>query len=143
MEQQAASRHVTIRASPRLVEDIAALARRRGMAPTALARAYLEEGVRMDRFPGIVFRNQISGGRRAGIAGRRADVWQVVETFRAEAGDIAMTADDLQLRTDQVRSAIAYAAEYPDEIEALIEENRQAALRLDAAEVCQRAVLKR
>jgi uncharacterized protein (DUF433 family) len=142
MEDHTASHHVTIRASPRLVQDIAALARRRGLAPTTLARAYLEEGVRMERFPGIIFRNHLTE-RLAGLAGRRADVWQVVETFRAEDGDVAATADYLQLRPDQVRVAIAYAAAYPEEIEALIAENRQASLRLEAAEAAQRALLKR
>ena len=142
MDEQTASRHLTIRASPRLVQEIAALAKRRGMAPTALARAYLEEGVRLERFPGIVFRNHVQE-RLAGLAGRRADVWQVVETFRAEDGDVAATADYLQLRPDQVRTAIGYAAAYPEEIEALIDENRQAALRLEDAEARQRALLKR
>lgn len=142
MDNELVSEHLTVRVSPRLVQDIATMAKRRGMTPTSLARAYLDEGVRMERFPGIVFIDR-AGGRRATLAGRRIDVWQVLETYRAEEGDVAATADDLLLRADQVRIAIAYAADFPDEIEALIQANREEGERLLRAEARQQALLGR
>lgn len=142
MDNEPVSEHLTVRVSQRLAQEIATMARRRGMAVTTLVRRYLEEGVRTDRFPGIVFVDR-AGGRRAALAGRRIDVWQVVETFRAEDGDVAQTADFLGLRPDQVRTAIAYAADFPEEIEAMIRANRDEGERMQAAEVRQQALLGR
>jgi uncharacterized protein (DUF433 family) len=142
MDDEPVSEHLTVRVSRRLQQELTATARRRGLAPTALARAYLDEGVRMDRYPGIVFRER-AGGRRAGIAGRRLDVWQVIETLRASDGDIEETADYLRLHPDEVRTALAYAAGYPDEIEALIRANREEAERAQEAEARQRTLLGR
>ena len=116
------------------------MAKRRGQPPTALARAYLDEGVRMDRYPGIVFRDR-AGGRRAGLAGRRLDVWQVIETWRAANGNVAETADYLQLRPDQVEAAVAYAADFREEIETLIRTNREEAEQAQAAVARRQAVL--
>jgi uncharacterized protein (DUF433 family) len=142
MDNEPVSEHLTVRVSRRLALEIGAMARRRGLAPTSLVRAYLDEGVRMDRFPGIVFVDR-AGGRRVALAGRRIDVWQVLETYRAEDGDVARTADYLRVRPDQVRTAIAYAADFPDEIEALIQANRDEAERQQQAEMRQQALIGR
>jgi len=142
MDNEPVSEHLTLRVSARLVNELSAAARRRGLAPTALARTYLEEGLRMDRYPGLVFRDR-AGGRRVGFAGRRIDVWQVIETLRASDGNLEETADYLQLRPDQVRTAIAYAADFPVEIDDMIRANREEAERAQAADARQRAVLGR
>jgi uncharacterized protein (DUF433 family) len=142
VDSESFSEHVTVRVPPRLLKDLAAMASRRGLPPTVLARAYLDEGVRMDRYPGIVFRDR-AGRRRAALAGRRLDVWQVIETWRAADGNVDETAEYLQLRPDQVRTAVAYAADFPAEIEALIRSNREEAERAQGATARQEAMLGR
>ncbi len=136
MRNEPVSEHLTVRIPARLLKELTEAATRRNAPPTALARMYVEEGLRLDRYPGIVFRDR-AGGRRAGIPGRRLDVWQVIETLRASDGSVEEAADYLALRPDQVRVALAYAADYPDEIEALIRANREEAER--AVEVAARA----
>src|SRR5438034_10139751 len=56
-------------------------AKRLGKPRSNLVERYVEEGLRMDEHPGIVF---VEGpaGRRAALAGRRGlDVWQVIWTL--------------------------------------------------------------
>jgi len=142
MDNEPVSEHLTVRVSQRLQKELAAVARRRGVAPTTLVRTYLDEGVRMDHFPGVVFRDR-AGGRQAGLAGRRLDIWQVIETLRASDGNVDETADYLRLRPDQVRTALAYAADFPDEVESAIRANREEAERAQEAETRQRALLGR
>lgn len=96
----------------------------------------------MRRYPGIVIRGGASG-RRASIAGRRLDVWQIIETLRQPEDSVEDAADYLGLRQDQVRAAIAYAADYRDEIEARIHANAELAERAMGASSRQRAVLGR
>jgi hypothetical protein len=98
---------------------------------TALAERYVEEGLRMDAHPGIVFRDG-PAGRRAGLAGG-PDVWQVIEVFLAEGRSVGGTADNLELPTRLVDAAVGYYADYPEEIEARIESNRRAAEEAEAA----------
>ena len=87
---------------------------------SALMQRHLEEGLRMDRHPGIMFRPG-PAGRRPGLPGG-PDVWEVVGVIRnAEArGDeaIAEAASWLGLSAAQVRIAIEYYADYPAEIDA-------------------------
>ena len=102
------------------------LSRLRNLEESEVARMLLDEALRRERHPGIVFR-ATAAGREAAIEGRRLYVWQVIETLRASDGDVDATAGFLGLRTDQVRSAMEYCAEYSDEIERLISLNLEAA----------------
>lgn len=47
-----------------------------------LARSLLDEALRREKHPGIVFRST-PAGREAAIEGRRLYVWQVIETLRS------------------------------------------------------------
>jgi len=138
MKSQIAPDYLTVAVSEQLLRELAMKAQQRRRPVPVLALAYIAEGVRMDRYPGIIFRDR-AGGRRAGLAGRRLDVWQVMETFRASDSDVEETAAYLQLRPDQVRVAVTYATDYPDEIEAMIDENRLAAERAQGPEAPRRA----
>jgi hypothetical protein len=112
--------------------DDGALTRRAeqaGLSRTQLARRYVDEGLRMDAHPGIVFRDG-PAGRRAALAGG-ADVWQVVEVAKGFAGQapaaaLAHTAEWLGVHPTLVRTAIGYYAAYRDEIEMLIRRNAEA-----------------
>ncbi len=121
---------LSIRMPDQTREALEATAEARGETRSALMQRYIEEGLRMDRHPGIVFRPG-PAGRRPGLAGD-PDVWEVVRVVRnVEAeGDSAITeaAKWLGLSTAQVRIAVDYYADYPDEI------NRWVA-RLDAQAV--------
>jgi hypothetical protein len=98
---------------------------------TALAERYVQEGLRMDAHPGIVFRDG-PAGRRAGLAAG-PDVWQVIEVFHAEDQSVEGTAANLELPTRLVNIALGYYAAYREEIEARIESNRRAAEEAEAA----------
>lgn len=84
-----------------------------------LAERYVDEGLRMDAHPGIVFRDG-PAGRRAALAGG-PDVWELMQTIRDvdERGDAAITAvaELLSLADFQVRTAVLYYADFPEEID--------------------------
>lgn len=89
---------------------------------TALADRYVEEGLAMDAYPGIVFRDGPSGRRPAVLGG--PDVWEVLEVFLAEDRDAKATAESLGLRPGLVDAAIAYYADNQDAVDEWIEANR-------------------
>jgi len=105
------------------------VARERRVNPLTFARTLLDEGLRRERHPGIVFREG-PAGRRAAIEGRRLDVWQVMETLWASDGNLEEAADYLRLRPDQVRAAVGYYTEFPDEIDDWVRANQEEADRL-------------
>src|SRR5712692_6289309 len=104
----------------RLVE---AEARRTRRTKSAVVEAFTEETARARRFPGIGFRGD-DASRRAWVIGSGLDVWEIVhmlEDFRTVGKLVAQT----HLTENQVRLALAYRDDYPDEIVRAIEENRR------------------
>ena len=82
----------------------------------------LEEAVKMRRIPGIYFVN-IPSGRTATIQGTGLGVWEIVRDFR----DMGESWDALRegyhwLSENQLRSALAYAQAYPEEIDEEVRE---------------------
>jgi uncharacterized protein (DUF433 family) len=77
----------------------------------------LEEAVRMNRAPGIVF-VEGRGGRRAAVAFSGLEVWEIVATWK-EGGDSWPTLVDAypELSELQLRAALNYYAVYPREID--------------------------
>ena len=129
---------LSIRMPDETRERLEATAEARGETRSALMQRYIEEGLRMDRHSGIVFRPG-PAGRRPGLAGG-PDVWEVVRVVRnVEArGDraIAEAASWLGLSAALVRIAVDYYADYPAEIDAwLAKVDAQAA---EAEELFQR-----
>ncbi len=109
------------------LEDEAAGA---GTTVSALVTELLDEGLRIRRFPGVVFRDG-PAGRRAGLVGG-PDVWEVIRDVRATAGrgeaKIRRVAADAGLTPSQVRLAVDFYAAFPAEIDArLASEERSAA----------------
>jgi hypothetical protein len=113
------SRHLTLRLDPDTLERLDAQSQRAGQARSELARTLLEEGLRMQAHPGIVFRSG-PAGRRPGLAGG-PDVWEVARVLRGVGakGEAAVTrtAELTGLSPAQVRVALRYYAEYPREID--------------------------
>ena len=87
-----------------------------------LAQRYIDEGMRLDRHPGIVFRDG-PAGRRALVVGG-PDVWEMIAAARSapERGEelIAALAERIGIPEQKVRIAIRYYAEYPEEIDRFI-----------------------
>lgn len=106
---------------------------RTGVNKSRLAERYIDEGLRMEDHPGVVFRDG-PAGRRAGLAGG-PDVWEVIAAVRASELDgedaISAAAQWGSLSSTQVRIAVSYYAAYPQEIDERIARNRDEA---DAAE---------
>lgn len=125
-------RHMSFRLAYAAAEQLADRARELGEKVTPLAERYVTEGLRMDRHPGIVFRDG-AAGRRAALAGHRLDVWHVIETLQASDGDRQAAAAYLGLTFVQVQAAVAYYAAYREEIDDLIARNAEAAEREEAA----------
>jgi hypothetical protein len=109
---------------------LAAHARRRGETKTRVGERLIEEGLRMEDYPGIVFRDG-PAGRRAALAGG-PDVWgEVIQTLQntGEKGEraIAATAEWGSLSPAQVRTAVRYYANHRDEVDERIRLNREEA----------------
>lgn len=102
-------------------------AAQRGITQTKLAQRYVDEGLRMDAYPGLTFRDG-PGGRRAALA-TGPDVWQIVDiahAFAGQEGALQQTADWLDLPPTLVQTALAYYSEHRDEVDALISRNARA-----------------
>jgi len=114
-----------------------------GRPRSELVRRYVEEGVRMDRHPGIVFRPG-PAGRRAGLAGG-PDVWTVVSVMRdlgvSPDRAIDATADHLELPAGRVQMALRYYADHREEIDGFIRRNEEEAERAYEAWLREQAAL--
>lgn len=98
--------------------------------PSGLAQRLVDEGLRSQEHPGIVFRDGPSGRRSALAAG--PDVWEIVSAVRSsgetdEKRAIAVTAAEMALSLGQVQLALSYYGAFPGEIEAQVDENERAA----------------
>lgn len=94
-----------------------------------LAERYIDEGMRIERHPGVFFRDG-PAGRRAVLVGG-PDVWEVIAAVRSapEKGDllIGAVAEGMGIAPERVRIAIRYYAEFPAEIDRWIDANEREA----------------
>jgi hypothetical protein len=116
------------------------VARRPGLSRSSAAALLVEEGLRMDAHPGVVFRDG-PAGRRAVLVGG-PDVWEVVRAIRLAklsepelGGDdlLALVSDSTGLRAEFAHMAVAYYSDYPEEVDALIEEADRAEAEVELA----------
>lgn len=123
------TRQFTARIDTAVLERLARRASRTGMNRSRLAERYIDEGIRMENHPGIVFRDGVTG-RRAALAGG-PDVWQLIGAIRDQEvrGDRAVqaVADLADLTVEQVRTAIRYYADHGGEIDERIRRNQEIA----------------
>ena len=123
--------------SVRVSEEVARRLRERAGAGhetvSGLAQRLVDEGMRMDAHPGIVFRPGPTGRRAALMRG--PDVWEVVGLIRSleASGTEAVTEAATWLGLDevQVRSALGYYGAFPEEVDARIAANEAAARRAE------------
>jgi hypothetical protein len=121
------------RFSAEIVDMLDARSEHLGQSKARVAERLIEEGLRTEELPGIVFRSGPTG-RRAGVAGG-PDVWEIARDLKLAAGEgasdpIGAVARASGLDPSMVALAASYYAAYPDDIEERIRMNEQAAERL-------------
>lgn len=77
----------------------------------------------MDEHPAVFFADG-PAGRRARLFPAGGDVWEVIATLNDNDGDEASAAEYLDVPASLVRSAVAYYAAFPSEVDDWIERNR-------------------
>jgi uncharacterized protein (DUF433 family) len=129
------SRHLSLRIADATFERLEQRREALGEPRSRVAERLLDEGLRMDEHPGIVFRPGPAGRRPALVNG--ADVWEVIGVFREVEGSgeeaIEETSDLTGLDRQQVRTAVRYYADHQDEIDAWIERVRAEAEQAEHA----------
>jgi uncharacterized protein (DUF433 family) len=129
------SKPFSMRLGEQTMAKLEAHGRRRGETKTRTGERLIDEGLRMEDHPGVVFRDGASG-RRAALA-NGPDVWEILETLQGSGkkGEqaIAAAAEWASLSVAQVRAAVGYYAEYREEIDERIRLNREEADRQHAA----------
>jgi hypothetical protein len=124
------------RFSAEVVDRLDAHSTRVGQSKARVAERLIEEGLRTEEFPGIIFRSG-PAGRRAGIAGG-PDVWEIVRDLKGAAHEGAKDPIETVSRTSgldrgKVELAASYYAAYPDDVDERIRMDEQAAERLRRA----------
>lgn len=102
-------------------------ARHPGLTGSSAAALLVEEGLRMEAHPGVLFKEGPTGRRACLIGG--PDVWEVIRAIRharaAEpdlvAGEVTtLVAENTGLDPAAIRVAVGYYGAYPDEIDAQV-----------------------
>lgn len=134
------SRPRSFRLSDTVLASLQERAGERGESANALAERYLEEGLRRDDHPLIVFREG-AAGRRAALVGARLDVAQVIDTLRESDNSVEAAGEYLGIPEQHVRAAVRYYAEFRDEVDAWLERTRAVAEREEEAWRREQAIL--
>jgi uncharacterized protein (DUF433 family) len=134
------SRPRSFRLPETLLASLQGRARERGESANALAERYLEEGLRRDDHPLIVFRDG-AAGRRAALVGTRLDVAQVIDTLRESDNSVEATAEYLGSPEQHVRAAVRYYADFREEVDEWREHTRAVAEREEEAWRREQAIL--
>ena len=123
------SRPTSFRLDEKLLERLDAESRAASMTTTSLVSSLLDEGLKTREFPGVVYRPGPTG-RRAGLVGG-PDVWEVIRDLRGWSGRgmerIERLAEELELPVSMVSLAADFYSAFPEEIDARIQANEQAA----------------
>ena len=119
----------SFRISERAKAALAARAASERVSATALLEVLIVEGVAARDFPGIIYRGPTTDRRAALAAG--PDVWEVVARLQelrgAEEHRIRILSEETGVPAHLARIALDFAAAHPDEVEARIARNREAA----------------
>jgi uncharacterized protein (DUF433 family) len=108
------SAYVSGRVPTRYERLVAKQARAARTSKSDLVARYVIEKSLETEFPGISFRDSLSG-REAYLTGHRVAVWEVV-VVHEDARTVAKTATHFRWPQVLVKRALAYAKAFPDEI---------------------------
>ncbi|PZS17670.1 MAG: CopG family transcriptional regulator [Acidimicrobiales bacterium] len=109
----------------RIVDRLKAEAGARGHSTSAMAEELIDEGLRVRRHPLVTFRDGPSGRRAALVGG--PDVWEAISGV--VGGDVPgserveRAIELFCFRREQVQAALAYYAEFTEEIDAQVTTN--------------------
>ncbi len=113
---------ISVRLREPVQEAIRSLARQARRPAAQVINDLLEEALRSRRFPGVVFVEE-PAGRRAHVAGTGLDVWEIVELVNEYESPEAVIRSFPRLTRAAIRTTLAYAREYPEEIQVFLELN--------------------
>ena len=120
-----------------------------GTSASSVTNIFVDEALRTEEHPGIMFRPGPTG-RRAGLVGG-PDVWEVIgalQAVRAEDPGLAdqelveAIAEATGLGSRMIRVAIRYYAAYPAEVDERISANAEAAQEAEAAWRAEQSLLR-
>jgi predicted transcriptional regulator len=138
------SHHLSLRIPDGTYERLARMSEAQGAPLSSVINTALEEWLRMQEHPGIVFHAGPAGRRPALVRG--PDVWELVGLFREmqqSGGDaVCRTAEYLSLTEHEVRIALRYYVTYTDEIDEWIRENDRWMREHEEAWLREQALLK-
>jgi len=119
----------SVRFDDSVVERLASyVSRHPGLTASSVAARLVDEGLRMEEHPGVMFRDGPMGRRATLVAG--PDVWEVIRALRsarsaepalAEPELLDLVADNTGVALRLLRVAVDYWAAYPDEVDALVD----------------------
>ena len=121
--------YISGRVPPRYERLVVKQARAARTSKSDLVARYVIEKSLETEFPGISFRNSLSG-REAYLTGHRVAVWEVLDVLTV-LKTIEKTARHFHWPPVLVKRAIAYAKAFPDEISKLGQGERHAAPAVD------------
>jgi uncharacterized protein (DUF433 family) len=110
------SAYVSGRVPARYERLVAKQARAARTSKSDLVARYVVEKALETEFPGIAFRDSLSG-REAYLAGRRVAVWEVLAAYE-ETKSVEKTARHFGWPRVLVSRALAYATAFPEEVDA-------------------------
>src|SRR5258708_3889441 len=106
--------YVSGRVPPRYEKLIVKQAQAAKTSKSNLVARYVIEKSLETEFPGISFRDSLSG-REAYLTGHRVAVWEVADVY-TEIGSIEKTAEHFRWPSVLVKRALVYAKAFPEEI---------------------------
>jgi hypothetical protein len=105
---------------------------RTGIPKSRLVELLADEAERSRRYPGIAFRGS-DNRRRAWVIGSPFDVWEIVQAWQDLGQDDAKAQEQLQLSSRQLRLALGFYREFPDEIDSALGLARRSLADLQSA----------
>jgi Arc/MetJ family transcription regulator len=120
-----------------------------GTSASSVTNIFVDEALRAEEHPGIMFRPGPTG-RRAGLVGG-PDVWEVIGALQAvrmqdpglaDEALVNAVAEATGLNPRIVRVAVRYYTAYPAEVEERITANREAAEQAEAAWRAEQSLLR-
>ena len=114
----------SLRLPPETLREIEQLAKETGRDFSGVTLDLLSEAIKTRRCPGIVLAEGVNG-RRAKVAGTGIEVWEILANYQRLNQDFNRLKKAFHwLTPDQLRAALGYYAAYPEEIDELIDRNR-------------------
>lgn len=109
------SRQFNVRLAPDADRALAVFAARHGVSRSAAALRFIEEGLRMSRFPGVDFR-WTPTGRQPHVTGTGLTVWEIVQIWTDHKENRGRVIENYpHLARIPIEGAVAYARAYRSE----------------------------